>query len=76
MKSFKQLREYVRYTYPGDTVKPMASLGYFNFSQIENMQQLCLQCQLPIRVQVMVQSNLFTADTKRIPRKPVRNKVR
>ena len=33
MKSFKQLREYVRGfgTYPGDTMKPMASLGGAQF---------------------------------------------
>ena len=32
-KSFKQLREYVRGfgTYPGDTMKPMASLGGAQF---------------------------------------------
>ena len=33
MKSFKQLREYVRGfgTYPGDTMKPMSSLGGAQF---------------------------------------------
>ena len=73
MKSFKQLREYVRGfgTYPGDTMKPMASLGgaqfFPNRRYAATMPQLTATAKGPGLGTI---KPMVTADTKRIPRKP------
>ena len=73
MKSFKQLREYVRGfgTYPGDTVKPMASLGGFQF--FPNRKYATTMPAMSAAYKGAGHGTIkpmVTADTKRIPRKP------
>ena len=68
------MREYVRGfgTYPNDTMKPMASLGGYQFFPNKRYATtMFLQCQRLIKVQVMVQSRPMVTvfDTKRIFRK-------
>ena len=67
-KSFKQLREYVRGfgTYPGDTMKPMASLGgaqfFPNRRYTATMPQLTATAKGPGLGTI---KPMVTADTKR-----------
>ena len=72
-KSFKQLREYVRGfgTYPGDTMKPMASLGGAQF--FPNRRYATTMPAMSAAYKGAGHGTIkpmVTADTKRIPRKP------
>ena len=72
-KSFKQLREYVRGfgTYPGDTMKPMASLGGAQF--FPNRRYATTMPAMSAAYKGAGHGTIkpmVTADTKRIPKKP------
>ena len=72
-KSFKALREYVRGfgTYPGDTMKPMASLGGAQF--FPNRRYATTMPAMSAAYKGAGHGTIkpmVTADTKRIPRKP------
>tara|TARA_Y100000814_G_scaffold240221_1_gene184590 strand:+ start:313 stop:825 length:513 start_codon:yes stop_codon:yes gene_type:complete len=72
-KSFKELREYVRGfgTYPGDTMKPMASLGGYQF--FPNRRYATTMPAMSAAYKGAGHGTIkpmVTADTKRIPRKP------
>ena len=72
-KSFKELREYVRGfgTYPGDTMKPMASLGGAQF--FPNRRYATTMPAMSAAYKGAGHGTIkpmVTADTKRIPRKP------
>ena len=72
-KSFKALREYVRGfgTYPGDTMKPMASLGGAQF--FPNKRYATTMPAMSASYKGAGHGTIkpmVTADTKRIPRKP------
>ena len=72
-KSFKEMREYVRGfgTYPGDTMKPMASLGGSQF--FPNKRYATTMPAMSAAYKGAGHGTIkpmVTADTKRIPRKP------
>ena len=72
-KSFKEMREYVRGfgTYPGDTMKPMASLGGYQF--FPNRRYATTMPAMSAAYKGAGHGTIkpmVTADTKRIPRKP------
>jgi len=72
-KSFKEMREYVRGfgTYPGDTIKPMASLGGYQF--FPNRRYATTMPAMSAAYKGAGHGTIkpmVTADTKRIPRKP------
>ena len=72
-KSFKEMREYVRGfgTYPGDTMKPMASLGGYQF--FPNKRYATTMPAMSAAYKGAGHGTIkpmVTADTKRIPRKP------
>ena len=72
-KSFKEMREYVRGfgTYPGDTMKPMASLGGAQF--FPNKRYATTMPAMSASYKGAGHGTIkpmVTADTKRIPRKP------
>ena len=72
-KSFKEMREYVRGfgTYPGDTMKPMASLGGYQF--FPNKRYATTMPAMSASYKGAGHGTIkpmVTADTKRIPRKP------
>ena len=72
-KSFKEMREYVRGfgTYPGDTMKPMSSLGGYQF--FPNRRYATTMPAMSAAYKGAGHGTIkpmVTADTKRIPRKP------
>ena len=72
-KSFKEMREYVRGfgTYPGDTMKPMSSLGGYQF--FPNKRYATTMPAMSASYKGAGHGTIkpmVTADTKRIPRKP------
>ena len=72
-KSFKELREYVRGfgTYPGDTMKPMASLGGAQF--FPNRRYATTMPAMSASYKGAghgTMKPMLSADAKRIPRKP------
>ena len=72
-KSFKEMREYVRGfgTYPGDTMKPMSSLGGYQF--FPNKRYATTMPAMSAAYKGAGHGTIkpmVTADTKRIPRKP------
>ena len=72
-KSFKEMREYVRGfgTYPGDTMKPMSSLGGYQF--FPNRRYATTMPAMSAAYKGVGHGTIkpmVTADTKRIPRKP------
>ena len=72
-KSFKEMREYVRGfgTYPGDIMKPMSSLGGYQF--FPNRRYATTMPAMSAAYKGAGHGTIkpmVTADTKRIPRKP------